>query len=354
MAKRTKSRLGKGLSGMISTPVPIAPNAGAADEADATPRPPVVTNKATPATSQASDASPDSRPTISGGGKEADGRVMRMVAIGDIEPNQYQPRRVFDNTALDQLASSIRQSGVIQPIAVRRGQRDNSAAWELIAGERRWRAAKRAGLDTIPAVIVELSERESAEWALVENLQREDLDPMERADALKALSETFGLTHQQIAEQVGLDRATVSNLIRITDLEPEIRMLVTARGEEKLSAGHARALLAVDGKDARLRLARQAARESWSVRALEREIAGPSDLSGSNLEASNVGNSPQTPTKQSDPQHAYIERRLGEALGTRVRLDTKNDDKGGRISFEYYSNDHFSDLMDRLGLKLED
>ena len=283
------------------------------------------------------------------------GRRFRAVDVSTIEPNRYQPRRAFDASALDALAESIKTAGVIQPIAVRPAQGDSGKAWELIAGERRWRAAKRAGLERIPALIVDLSEREAAEWALVENLQREDLDPMERADALKGLADEFGLTHAQIGEQIGLDRATVSNFIRLTELEPEVRMLVSAREGERLTGGHARALRAVPAGDERVSLARHAAREGWSVRALEKAIAEKRNGSGNDSHQSQANKTPAREPESRDSAlspHADIERQLSEHFSTRVRIESNGDGEKGRLVVDWYSLDQFDELMRAMGVRL--
>ncbi len=356
MSKRTKPRLGKGLSGLISQPVPIeaGPAKGSPDQVK------------TPSTSAegagraremprperplevASQISSPSQQVISESVSLADGRRMRAIEVASVEPNRYQPRRVFDTDALEALADSIRRSGVMQPIAVRTAQGDSDKAWEIVAGERRWRAAKRAGLKKIPAIVVDLSERESAEWALVENLQREDLNPIERADALKALADEFGLTHQQISDQVGLDRATVSNLIRMTDLEAEIRLLITAREGERLTGGHGRALLAVADSAERVELAKRSAREGWSVRALEREIA---------LSKENNATPPAVAMKKerggedaAHPSIVALERELSEYLNTKVRIESDKARTKGRLVISFYDVDHFESLRERMNL----
>ncbi|MEM1423479.1 MAG: ParB/RepB/Spo0J family partition protein [Planctomycetota bacterium] len=355
MSKRTKARLGKGLSGLINQPVPIDP----ADTGDTNaPDKKVSEQIKAPATSSNTMPFPERPIEVASGGDQRDasgeppasvslpdGRRMRAIDVDTIEANPYQPRKAFDADALERLASSITQSGVIQPVAVRTARGESGKAWEIIAGERRWRAARKAGLKKIPAVVVDLSERESAEWALVENLQREDLDPVERADALKALADRFALTHQQIADQVGLDRATVSNLIRLADLEPEIRMLLTSRGDDRISAGHAKALLGMEGGDARIDLARRCAREQWSVRALERTIAerkaDPRSGGGPGV--------PKAPAAR-HPSIVALERELSEALSTKVSIETNAQRTKGRMVISFFSPDDFESLCERLGI----
>src|SRR5207248_2832206 len=161
-----------------------------------------------------------------------------LIAVTAIVPSRFQPRKVMDEGAIARLADSIKRSGLMQPVVVRPA----GGGYELIAGERRWRAAKLAGLVQIPALVREVGDEQAAEWGLVENVQREDLNAMERAWALRDLSQKFGLQQSELADRVGLDRSTVANLIRLTELEPEIADLI-AKG--KLSAGHGKALLMV-------------------------------------------------------------------------------------------------------------
>ncbi len=380
MSKRNKPRLGKGLTGLIGGPVPVdagsdpnasEPNKDRPDVVHADLKNPdagrvsaqaasdtVAPHKPVEVSAQAgirSSASPGTTSATAGGSVAlSDGRRMMSIAIDAIEPNTNQPRKTFEDSALETLAESIRASGVMQPIAVRPAQDGSAKAWELIAGERRWRAAKRAGLARIPAVIADLSERESAEWALVENLQREDLDPMERADALAGLAQRFGHTHQEIAERVGLDRSSVSNLIRMTELEPEIRMLLTKRTGDRLSTGHAKALLAVQAGEDRVALARRAAEEGWSVRALERAVAerarGAGEVKSGG--ASAIG-SDRAGERTKDPALADIERQLADRLSSKVRIEANADRSKGRLVVEFYGIDHFDRVLEELGVRLD-
>lgn len=197
-----------------------------------------------------------------------DGTDVRVVAVDAIAPNPDQPRRRVDDAALDALAESIRQHGLMQPAVVRSvdGQR-----FEIIAGERRWRAAQRAGLQEMPVVVRHADARALLELALVENMVRQDLSPIEVANAVATLVEDFGQTHQQVADHLGRSRPAVSNLLRLLELPDDIQAHVD-RGE--LSEGHARALLMADGTKARRRLAAEAMAKSWSVRELEQRARG--------------------------------------------------------------------------------
>lgn len=297
-------RLGRGLSALVQTTTPVAihhPESGGS-------------------------SSPEVPPP----------GVLR-IGLDDIVPSRHQPRMVFDEGELEQLAQSIRQAGVIQPILVRTRD-EGSGTYELVAGERRWRAARKAGLSEVPAIVVGLSEHEAAEWALIENLQRKDLNPIERAHALRNLCDQFSLSHQQLAERVGLDRSTVANLIRITELSETIQTMV-AVGE--LSLGHAKVLLSVPDEEARLALARRAAGERWSVRRLEAE--GKKSLTAG-----------ATINREASPTLVDLERRLGEHLGTRVKITTARDGTRGRIALEFYSLDHFDGLMNKFGFAADE
>ncbi|HYE02438.1 MAG TPA: ParB/RepB/Spo0J family partition protein, partial [Phycisphaerales bacterium] len=187
--------------------------------------------------------------------------TIREIPTTSIGPSPFQPRRVFDQDALARLAESIKAAGIMQPILLRRATAAGGPEFELVAGERRWRAATLAGLATVPAVVSELDDARAAQWALIENLQRQDLGAMERAWALRGLCERFGLTQAQAAERVGLDRTTVTNLIRVTELEAEVREMLD-RGE--LSLGHGKALLAAPPGPERVGLASRAAAQRWS------------------------------------------------------------------------------------------
>lgn len=193
-------------------------------------------------------------------GAESDG--LRQLPVADIDPNPGQPRKRFDSEALQSLADSIGESGILQPILVRPA----GSRFELVAGERRWRAAQLAGLETVPAVVADRDDDESLEAAVIENMAREDLNPVEEARAVAALVEDAGLTREQVGKRVGRSRSAISNLLRLLDLPPEAIELIEAGS---LSEGHARALLLAEDHAARRSLARSAASEGWSVRVTE-------------------------------------------------------------------------------------
>lgn len=308
-------RLGRGLSGLISEPVavPVEPETAA---------PPVAPQPTVPDPTQI----------------PPDQLGHQQILVTSIHPNKYQPRSVFDQASLERLADSIRRSGVMQPIVVR----PSGSGFELVAGERRWRAAKLVGLDRVPAVVRSLSDEETAEWAVVENLQREDLNPVERAFAFRSLAERFGLSHAQIAERVGFDRSTIANLIRLTELEEPIREMIAAG---KLTVGHGKALLAIAPGPTRERLATEASEAGWTVRRLERAAQAPS--APAPVRAVRLTHGGDEAAKAA--ALADLEKQLGDHLGTKVRITTDASGAKGRLTMEFYGLDHFDGLLAKLG-----
>jgi ParB family chromosome partitioning protein len=265
--------------------------------------------------------------------------VVRYVDLKSIVPSPYQPRRSFDPTAIKQLAESIKHSGVMQPIIVRQ----KGVGYELVAGERRWRAAQLANIPQIPSIVRSLSDEQSAEWSLVENVQREDLNPIDRGMAFKALTDRFGISHSQIAERVGVERSTVANLIRLTELETEIAEMIV-RGE--LMGGHGKALLSIPPGEARLNLAREAAAGGWNVR--KTELLAQAHA----IKPENVGTK-APPMKEAEARQAVLrdlERQIGHHLGTKVLITTDRTGAKGKLSIEFYSIDHFDGLLRKLGV----
>ena len=263
----------------------------------------------------------------------------RRVPIAEIRPNSRQPRRYFAEERIAELAESIRHQGILQPLVVRKAEE----GYELIIGERRFRAAQRAGLDRVPVIIKDVGDAESLEMALVENIQREELTPIEEALAYRQLMEEFHLTQEAIASRVGKSRPTVTNLLRILNLPEEIKEAID---HGSISVGHARALLALDMPEQQLEMARTIMRQGLSVRETE-------TLVSRKPEASAVPSSPPTSSNTQPPQridiHIHVsalEEDLMRSLGTKVRLCPKK--KGGRIEIEYYSNEELEGLVRRL------
>lgn len=250
------------------------------------------------------------------------------VAVEDLVPNPHQPRTEFSEADLDSLTASIKTSGVLQPVLCRRvGDR-----LQIVAGERRWRAAKKAGLTKIPAVIRDLTDHESAVFALVENLQRANLNPIEKAEAFRKIQQETGTTQEALAKQVGLDRSTVANLMRLLELPPEVRTHV-ANG--RLTMGHARALLATKSAEDRSRLAAQAIREEWNVRQTEaaaRGEGGASEAAPQGSEGS--GSKAKPPAWQRELQDD-----LGQALDAKVGV--KVGGKRSKITIECVGREEF-------------
>ena len=246
-----------------------------------------------------------------------------------IDPSPYQPRTRFREEALEELARSIRTSGIIQPLILR----PNGARYQLIAGERRWRAAQRAGLLRVPAIVREVSEAQALEITLVENIQREDLNPMEQARAFERLIAEFQLTQEDVAERTGKDRATVANALRLLKLEKSIQDLIE---EGRIMAGHGRALLAVGDPKIRQTLAHKAARGGLTVRQLER-IAS---------RRSRAPLAPAEPTLDANTRAALEE--LQRHLGTRVTLRSATKTRPGQLVIEYYDEAQLVGLYERL------
>lgn len=256
------------------------------------------------------------------------------IPVGDLVPNPNQPRVHFDEESLAELSASIKEIGVLQPLLVRRL---NDGTYQLIAGERRWRAAQRAGLLTVPAVVKETDDMSSVEQALVENLHRQDLSPLEEASAYQQLIDDFSLTHDDVAKRVGKSRTTVTNTLRLLNLPPAVQSLLA---DGRLSAGHAKALLGTSDRVFQESIARRAASEQWSVRAVEeaiRDRGGAVSTSGSSVSPGTAGGGARTTTLP-PAGLLELENLLGDYLDTRVSVKMAN--KKGLVSIE------FADLED--------
>jgi ParB family chromosome partitioning protein len=280
--------------------------------------------------SQASSAPPLSTPLHRG----TDGT--RTISIEDIHPSAGQPRHHFDEARLEELAASIRVQGIIQPIIVRARP---DGGFELIAGERRWRAAQRAGLHEVPAVIRDVAPTQAFEMALVENLQREDLNPLEEAAGYQRLMSEFGYTQEQLSERVGKDRSTVANALRLLRLPEPVRALIA---EGRLQMGHARALLGLESPSAMERLARRIVATELSVRRVEELVRkARTEASGDSTPARpSVPNRPSTSARD-------LAIRLTRALGTRVDVVEAGPDRG-QLAIHYHSLDQLDALLERL------
>ena len=257
--------------------------------------------------------------------------VLRNLPLDMIRPGRFQPRSVFDQDKLAELADSIRAQGVVRAVVVRPAGDDG---YELIAGERRWRAAQIAGIDTIPAVVRDVPDEVSVAIALIENIQREDLNPLEEATALRRLIDDFQMTHQEAADAVGRSRAAVSNLLRLLELMQEVKDMIDMR---LIEMGHARALLSLDD-DLQVQAAREVVRKRMSVRDTEnlvRRLRQSKKKKGS---------------RRIDPDILRLQNRLGETLGARVRIQHQASGKG-KLVIAYNNSDEFEGILDRLDLK---
>ncbi len=259
---------------------------------------------------------------------------LRHIPIEAIEPNPHQPRKKFSTESLEELAASIRAHGLLQPIIVtpvaRFGAPDR---FQLVAGERRWRAAQLAGRTAVPALVQETRKDESLELALIENLQREDLNPIEAAAAFQSLSQEFGLKHEEIAERTGKDRATITNLMRLLRLPPEVQQLLA---DGKLSVGHAKALLSLDSAQDQRKLATYVVSKELSVRDTEKLASRTNQPSARQ----------QSKEKALDANIRAALQDLERALGTRVRL--LGTARKGRLQIEYYSHEDLMRIYDLI------
>jgi ParB family chromosome partitioning protein len=252
-----------------------------------------------------------------------------QVDIDLIDPSPYQPRTYFREQALEELAQSIRTSGIIQPLVVRKiGNR-----YQLIAGERRWRAAQRAPIGRVPVVVRDVPEETALEMALVENLQREDLNPIEQARAFERLIEEFSLTQEEVAERTGKDRATIANSLRLLKLEETIQDMLE---EGRLSAGHARALLSINDPKERYDLARRIARGGMTVRQVER------------LAARATRTRPTPTITVVDPNTKAAIEEIQRKFGTKVFVMPLRTGRPGQVIFEYYDSSDLTRLYDQL------
>jgi ParB family transcriptional regulator, chromosome partitioning protein len=383
-------RLGRGLSSLMAHPVQIvvprqAPlsTPSSPSSASQTPAPPAPAP--TPMAADAHDLQAGPTPRSDG---------LSSIPIAAIVANPHQPRQKFDPAALERLAESIKSAGVMQPIIVRptpvsglkplsslRGRErmspsaatgeggatgasrtassadraQSSTSYELVAGERRWRAAELAGLTHIPAIIRVLDDRQVAEWALIENLQREDLNPIERAQAFQNLITLFKLGQDQVAQRVGIDRSSVANSLRLLSLHQDVQQLVR---ENLLSLGQARAIAAVTDTAQQVALATKAVRAGWSVRQVEAAVRGlvspapgvtPGATPGDDLGAApGVGKLPGRAAHLTD-----LEQQITQQLGTKVHLRSGRKKGSGSMTIEFYSLDQFDALLARLGVRMD-
>ena len=320
--KKTKKRLGKGLGGLLSNPVAVPVKSSGVQSEEAR------VSQAKPSPAEVPEhLAPQSEALI------PEGEAISFLPIDLVEPNRLQPRQVFDDDSLGQLADSIQKAGVMQAIVVRK--LDGEKGYELIAGERRLRAAQIAGLKTIPASVKNVDDRTAAEWALIENLQREDLNPIDRAEAFDRLIVKFEATQKEIAEQLGIDRSSVSNFLRLNDLDDFVKDAVR---DGRLSMGHAKVLLSIPDVTQSKTIASRCMKEQWSVRELERQIQ--KDRSKA-----------KPMVKDKSPLEMYMDslsEQLGNHLGTKVDIAAGQKKGSGKLTITFYDNDQFEGILDKL------
>lgn len=262
-----------------------------------------------------------------------EGASEATVKINEIEPNQQQPRKKFDEDALLELSESIRQFGILQPLLVKK----NKDFYEIIAGERRWRAAKMAGLEEVPVIVKDFTPQEIVEISLIENIQREDLNPIEEAMAYKRLMEEFHLKQDEIAERVSKSRTAVTNAMRLLNLDSQVQQMVI---DDMISTGHARALLALGDKEQQHSLAVKIFDEKLSVRETEKLVKKQQEEK-------------KEPTKPKEEKNVYdyifrdLEEKMKTSIGSKVTISQKSKDKG-KIEIEYYSNEELERIVDLI------
>jgi len=259
------------------------------------------------------------------------------LSLGDIDPNPYQPRQNWNEEQLRELADSIKENGIIQPIVVRR----KGGRFEIVAGERRLRAAEMAGINRIPAMVRVTEDSEMLALALVENIHRADLNPIEKAKAYQNFMETFGLTQEQAAQKLGQDRSVVANYVRLLNLPAEVKQMLV---DGSLDMGHARAILALPTDDLRKRLANRALAGRLSVREVERLVR---------LALSEKDEKKQKQIVEKPAHIRDLEEKIRSRLGTMVKIQARKNGQCGRIIIEFYSLDEFDSIAERLGVTSE-
>ena len=257
--------------------------------------------------------------------KESKPEGLTLLSINEIRPNALQPRKDFDDETITELTASIKEKGILQPIVVRQA----AGGYEIIAGERRWRAAQRAGVVKVPVVVKDASDMEAIELALIENLQREDLNPIEEASGYQHLIGEYGLTHEEVSARIGKDRSTITNQLRLLRLSDEAKRALI---EEEITAGHARALLSLGSPSEQLRLREEILAHSWSVRATEEGVQKRAIL-------------PRRAPRRA-PELTALEDAFREALATRVRL--VGNERHGRIEIAYASREELERLVELI------
>lgn len=264
-----------------------------------------------------------------------EGESFQMLSLEQVRPNKDQPRKEFDPEAIEELASSIERKGILQPIIVRKTAK--AGLYEIVCGERRFRAATLCGLEKIPAIIKDLADDEFLEWALIENIQREDLNPLEEAEAYQKLAEEHKISQEEIAKRVGKSRVAITNTLRLLRLPQEIRFYIV---DGQLTAGHARALLTLPTPEHQRQLAKKIVEDKLSVRQVEALV---------NRSVAHKRKAKQA--RHLTPEIVDLENQLTAHLGTRVKILPKKNLKQGRLEIAYYSLDELDNVIEKMGLE---
>jgi ParB family transcriptional regulator, chromosome partitioning protein len=317
---KKKHGLGRGLGSLFS-------------EEDLAPAAPEATSDATTPTSAPTPVAAPTAPAQQAVASEPNvpaGQRIWSIAVDKIFPNKEQPRKEFDQEKIKELAASIKEQGILQPITVRKTE---AGKYEIIAGERRWRSAQAAGLHEVPVIIKEADNKKVLEWALIENIQREDLNPIEEAEAYNQLILEFSYTHQALADKMGKERATITNALRILTLAKDVRELIR---EQKISQGHAKVLLGLENLEQQRQLAQEIVKKGFSVRATEKEVAA-------------LKKGEKTSEKIESPADRMAETlavELQKTLGTRVKIEYSEGK--GRVLISFYSDDELTSLVEKI------
>lgn len=271
--------------------------------------------------------------------------VVRNVPVAQVEPNPKQPRKKFSPEALDELAASIREHGLIQPLVLKEIQTPYGSRYQLIAGERRWRAAQRAGMTNVPAILKGATSQQMLELALVENIQRAELNALEEAEAYRSLIQEFELTQEQVAQKVGKDRTTISNALRLLKMPNPLKEAVL---NEAIREGHARALMQIADDEKRNALLKNVIEQNLSVRQTEEIVrrTNAKENGNGNGRPSNVKRHSSSIVRRPSPDTHSIEEELRRALGTKVEL--YRSQRGGKIIIEFYSEEELEAIYEKL------
>lgn len=315
-----KKRLGRGLGSLL---------AGASSDSGA-----AALSEPTAGAATAKPASASASASVKPAETIDETKRIWSISVDKLVPGQYQPRKNFDKEPLQELAQSIKENGILQPITVRRRQ---AGGFEIVAGERRWRAAQIAGMHEVPAIIKEFTDKEALQLALIENVQREDLDPVEEAESYQRLMQEFGYSQSEVAEKVGKERSTVANAVRLISLPNEIKEMIS---EKLISAGHAKALLSVENRAKQIQLAKQVVEKGLSVRALESLAKNKEEVATAEKTENPIGGD------LSQRLAKELADQLQKTLGTKVSINYKNGK--GDLTIHFYTDDQLNSIYEKI------